>query len=41
MIIYIEGVDGSGKTTFSKSFSKRLETLSKLNGIKVEPDGGR
>ena len=39
MIIYIEGVDGSGKTTLARALAKRLETLSKLNGIKVEPDG--
>lgn len=41
MIIYFEGVDGSGKTTLKDAFAKRLEKLKDLKGINVEPDGER
>lgn len=39
MIIYIEGVDGSGKSTLRDRLLKRLEQVKNLRKIKIEPDG--
>lgn len=39
MIIYIEGVDGSGKTTLANKLTTRLNQLAPLKKIKVVPDG--
>ena len=40
MIIYIEGVDGSGKTTLKEHLAKRLKQLRLVKGIEeIIPDG--
>lgn len=39
MIIYLEGVDGSGKTTLKEALTKRLTQLEPIRGVKVYPEG--
>lgn len=39
MIIYIEGVDGSGKSTLKGRLLKRLEQIKDLHNIKIYPEG--
>lgn len=39
MIIYLEGVDGTGKSTLADALAKRLEDLKPVKGFSVVRDG--
>lgn len=39
MIIYIEGVDGSGKSTLKDRLVKRLEQVKNIHGVTIFPEG--